>query len=174
MAAYCFLAAPFLEQSRSGRVPVHENPEECLHYGFSGKLDGPSETSVHPPDVEPGRPNKKMKLLPVEGGADELLAGLHHLRRGLGEQEPAEDLFQLPHVLDRRRRGARRKVLKLNLAGGGLHLASGADCQAQPLISIRIENAGPFPGAPLIRREGWLRKQLPQLGGRRGFRSSWI
>ena len=59
-----------------------------------------------------------MKFLATEGGADELLAGLHLLRRGLGEQEPAQDLFQLAHILDWSRRGARREVLELNLAAG--------------------------------------------------------
>ena len=108
----------FLGRSRFQRVPSYQDPEDGSDHGFPGKLDGPFETSVHLPDVEAGRPDEDMKLLATEGGADELLAGFHLLRRGLGEQEPAEDLFQLAHVLDWRRHGARREVLELNLAAG--------------------------------------------------------
>lgn len=118
MAAYCFPAVLFLGRSRFRRVPSYENPQDGSDHSFPGKLDGPFETPVHPPDVEAGRPDEDVKLLATEGGADELLAGFHLLRRGLGEQEPAEDLFQLAHVLDWRRRGARREVLELNLAAG--------------------------------------------------------
>ena len=108
----------FLARSRFQRVPSYQDPEDGSDHSFPGKLDGPFETPVHPPDVEAGRPDEDVKLLATEGGADELLAGFHLLRRGLGEQKPAEDLFQLAHVLDWRRRGARREVLELNLAAG--------------------------------------------------------
>lgn len=108
----------FLGRPRFRRVPSYENPEDGSDHSFPGKLDGPFKTSVHLPDVEAGRPDEDVKLLATEGGADELLAGFHFLRRGLGEQEPAEDLFQFAHVLDWRRRGARREVLELNLAAG--------------------------------------------------------
>jgi hypothetical protein len=118
LAAYFFLAVRFLARSRFRGVLSHEDPEDSPYHGFPGKLDGPFETSVHLPDVEAGRPDEDVKLLATEGGADELLAGFHLLRRGLGEQEPAQDLFQLTRVLDWSRRGARREVLKLNLAAG--------------------------------------------------------
>ncbi len=68
--------------------------------------------------MEAGRPDEDVKLLATEDGTNELLACFHLLRRGLDEQEPAQDLFQLTRVLDWRRRGARREVLKLNLAAG--------------------------------------------------------
>ena len=108
----------FLERPRFRRVPSYEDPEDGSDHSFPGKLDRPFETPVHPPNVEARRPDEDVKFLATEGGADELLAGFHLLRRGLGEQEPAEDLFQLAHVLDWRRRGARREVLELNLAAG--------------------------------------------------------
>jgi hypothetical protein len=118
LAAYCFLAVLFLGRPTFRRVPSYQDPQDGPDHRFPGKLDGPFETPVHLSDVEAGRPDKDVKLLATEGGANELLAGLHFLRRGLGEQEPAEDLFQLAHILDWRRRGARREVLKLNLAAG--------------------------------------------------------
>ena len=128
-----------MERPRFRRVPSYEDPEDGSDHRFPGKLDGPFEAPVHPPDVEAGRPDEDVKLLATEGGADELLAGFHLLRRGLGEQEPAEDLFQLAHVLDWRRRGARREVLELNLAAGCLHLFSGFACGAQPLRAFRLQ-----------------------------------
>jgi len=100
------------------RVPPYEDPEDGSDHSFPGKLDGPFETPAHLTDVEARRPDEDVQLLATEGGADKLLAGFHLLRRGLGEQEPAEDLFQFAHVLDWRRRGARREVLELNLAAG--------------------------------------------------------
>lgn len=126
MAAYFFLGVLFLGRSRFRRVPSYEDPEDGSYHSFPGKLDGPFETPVHLPDVEAGRPDEDVKFLATEGGADELLAGFHLLRRGLGEQEPAQDLFQLAHVLDWSRRGARREVLELNLAAGCWHLFSEA------------------------------------------------
>jgi len=128
LAVYCLLAARRLEQLHAGRVPVHENPEECLHHNFPGKHDRPSGTAIHPPDVEPGRPDEEMKFLATEGGADDLLTGFHDLRRGLGLQKPTEDAFQLSHVLDWRRRSARREIREFNLATNCLHRASGVDC----------------------------------------------
>ena len=116
----------FLERPRFRRVPSYENPEDGSDHSFPGKLDGPFETPVHLPDVEAGRPDENVELLATEGGTNELLAGLHLLRLGLGEQESAQDLFQLAHVLDWRRRGARREVLELNLAAGCWHLFSEA------------------------------------------------
>ena len=118
LAAYFFLAVRFLARSRSRGILSYEDLEDGPYYSFPGKLDGPFETSVHLPDVEAGRSDEDMKFLAAEGGADELLAGFHLLRRGLGEEEPAQDLFQLTRVLDWSRRGARREVLKLNLAAG--------------------------------------------------------
>jgi len=118
LAAYCFLAVLFLGRSRFQRVPSYQDPEDGSDHSFPGKLDGPFETPVHLPDVEAGRPDEDVKFLATEGGANELLAGFHLLRRGLGEEEPAQDLFQLTRVLDWSRRGARREVLKLNLAAG--------------------------------------------------------
>ena len=118
MAAYFFLAVRFLARSRFRGVLSYEDPEDGPYHSFPGKFDGPFETSVHLPDVKAGRPNEDMKFLATEDGTNELLACFHLLRRGLGEQKPAEDLLQLTHVLDWRRRGARREVLKLNLAAG--------------------------------------------------------
>jgi len=112
---------PFLEQFTCGHFPVHENSEESLHYGFSGKFDGPSGTSIRPPDVEPGRPDEQVEFLAPEGGADKLLACLHLLRRALVEQERPEDFFQLPHFLDWCRCGTRWQVLELDLAAGWWH-----------------------------------------------------
>jgi len=112
---------PFLEQLTCGHFPVHENSEESLHYGFSGKFDGPSGTSIRPPDVEPGRPDEQVEFLAPEGGADKLLACLHLLRRALAEQERPEDFFQLPHFLDWCRCGTRWQVLELDLAAGWWH-----------------------------------------------------
>jgi hypothetical protein len=108
----------FLGRPTFRRVPSYQDPQNGSDHRFPGKLDGPFETPVHPPDVEARRPDEDVKLLATEGGANELLAGLHLLRRGLGKQEPAEDLFQLAHILDWRRRAARREVLELNLAAG--------------------------------------------------------
>jgi hypothetical protein len=139
LAAYFFLAVRFLVRSRFRRVPSYEDPEDGPYHSFPGKLDGPFETSVHLPDVEAGRPDEDMKFLATQGGADELLAGFHLLRRGLGEQKPAKNLFQLTHVLDWGRCGARREVLKLNLAAGWLHLFSGFACGAQPLRAFRLQ-----------------------------------
>lgn len=116
----------FLGRPTFRRVPSYQDPQNGSDHRFPGKLDGPFETPVHLSDVEAGRPDEDVKFLATEGGADELLAGFHLLRRGLGEQEPAEDLFQLAHVLDWRRRGARREVLELNLAAGCWHLFSEA------------------------------------------------
>ena len=122
----------FLACSRFRRVPSYDNSEDGPNHSFPGKFDGPLETPVHLPNVEAGRPDEDVNFLATKGGADELLAGFHCLRQGLVEQEPAENLFQLVDVLDWRWRGARREVLKLNLAADWLHLFSGFACGAQP------------------------------------------
>lgn len=128
LTGYCLLAARLLEQLHAARVPVHEDTKECLHHNFPGKHDRPSGTAIHPSDVEPGRPDEEMKFLATECGADDLLAGFHDLMRGLGLQQPTEDAFQLSHVLDWCRRGARWKIREFNLATNRLHLASGVAC----------------------------------------------
>jgi len=116
---------PFRARLRFGRIPAHEDPEQCPYHGFPGKLDGPFGTAVHPPDLKARRSDEQVEFLAPKRGADKLLARLHLLGRALGQQERAEDFFQLTHFLDRRRTGARWQVRELDLAIGWWHLFSG-------------------------------------------------